>query len=51
LKLVKSKVKGFAKSKVVRGRVEGSWQARRKMVAVARELSEEVEEREVFLGC
>jgi hypothetical protein len=35
---------------VVRERVKGLWQARRKIVTVARELSEEVEEREVVRG-
>jgi hypothetical protein len=42
---------GEVEDEVVRERVKESWQARRRMVAVARELSEEVEKREMFLGC
>jgi hypothetical protein len=47
-RIIKLKIKGFVKLKVVCRRVGGWWQTCRKVVAVARELSKEVEKKEVF---
>jgi hypothetical protein len=47
-KVIKLKIKGFVELKVVCGHVRRWWQTYKKVMAVAQELSKEVEKREVF---